>query len=63
MDVDAQGLAAHLLGMNTCRIGQPVVGMDNIVVQGTRHDACYNRVVIDFLVQIARITTSKLHST
>ena len=61
MNVDAQGLAADLLGMDAGRIGQPIVGMDDVVVKRTSHHASNNRIVIDFLMQIAWITARKLH--
>ena len=62
MNMDAQRFTTDLLGMDAGRIGQPVVSMDNVVVQGTSHHASDNRIVIDFLMQIARITTGKFHS-
>lgn len=61
--MDAQRLAADLLGMDAGRIGQPVVGMDDVVVEGARHHAGDDGVVVDFLVKVSGIATGKLHGT
>ena len=61
MDVDAQGLSADLLGVDACRISQPVMGMNDVVVEGTSHHTGDDGIVVDFLVQVARIAASKLH--
>ena len=61
MNVDTQGLATHLLGMDTGREGQPVVGMDDIKLLSAGHLTSDNRVVVDFLMQVTWITAGKLH--
>ncbi len=63
VDVDAQRLSAHLLGVDASRIGQPVVCMDDVVVECACHHTCDNRVIVDFLMQVSWITTGKLHRT
>ena len=62
VNMDAQGLTTNLLGMYACWISQPVVCMNDIIVKCTSYDTCNNRVIINLLMQIPRIATSKLHS-
>ena len=61
--VDDEGLAAHLLGVDACGIGEPVVGVDDVELLATRHHTGNDRIIVDFLVQIARVTACKLHAT
>ena len=61
MNVDTQGLTTHLLSMDTSGEGEPIVCVDDIKLLSTRHLTCNDRVVIDLLMQIAGITSSKLH--
>ena len=61
--VDTQRLAAHLLGVDACGIGEPVVGVDDVELLATRHHTGNDRIIVDFLVQIARVTACKLHAT
>ena len=49
--------------MDTSGEGKPVVRMDDIELLGTGHLTGNDRVIINLLVQVAGITTSKLHST
>ncbi len=62
MDVYAQGLATDVLGMDAGRIGQPVVRMNNVKLLGAGNHASDDRIVVDFLMQVAGIATGKLHS-
>ena len=62
MHMDAQWLSTHLLGIDSGRIGKPVVGMDDIEVLGARYLACNDAVVVDLVSQIARIASGKLHA-
>ena len=39
MDVNAQRFATDILGMDTCRIGEPVMSMDDIKLLGAGYDA------------------------
>ena len=57
VNVDDEGLAAHVLGVNTCGIGQPVVCMDDVVLLLACDDASHDGVVVDFLVEVLRIAT------
>ena len=60
MHVDHQGLARHLLGMDACRIGEPVVAVDDVAVHRAGDDACHDAVVVDLLEQVLRIASRKL---
>jgi len=60
--VNAQRLAAHLLGMYAGRVGQPVVGMDDVKLLGPRHHAGNDRIVVDLFVQIAGIASREIHT-
>jgi hypothetical protein len=40
MYVDAERLAAHVLGIDACRISEPVVCMDDVKVLRASHYAC-----------------------
>ena len=63
MHVYAQGLTAHLLGVDAGGIGEPVVSVDDVEFFRACHHACDDRVVIDFLMQVRGIAARKLHST
>ena len=63
MYVNAERLTAHILGMDTSWIGKPIMSMNDIELFGSCHNASNYRVVVDLIVQIAGITTGKLHST
>ena len=63
MHVDAKRLSTYLLGMDTGRISQPIVCMNDIKVKGTCHNTCDNGVVVNLLMQVSWITSSKLHGT
>ena len=63
MHVDAHRFAAHLLGVDAGGIGEPVVGVDDVEVEGACHLSCDDGVVVDFLVQVAGIAASELHGT
>ena len=62
MNMNAERLAAYHFRMHTGRIGQPVVCVDNVKLLLTRHHSGYNRKVIDFFMQISRITAGKVHT-
>ena len=61
MHVYAERLAADLLGMDTCRIGEPVMSMDNVKLLSTSHLSGDDRVIVDLFVKVAWITACKLH--
>ena len=58
--VDHQGASAHLLGVNASRIGEPVVGMDDVILLLSGDDPCHDGVVIDFFLQVVGIFARKL---
>ena len=62
MHVDAQRLSTHLLGVDTCGEGKPVVSMNDVELLRTSHHSCNDRIVIDFVVKVGRISTSKAHT-
>ena len=61
--MDTERLTTDLLGMDTSGEGQPVVSVDDVKLLGTGHLTGDDRVVVNLLVQIARITAGKLHRT
>ena len=61
--VYAQGLTAHLLGVDTSRIGEPVVGVDDVKLLFASDDTCHDRVVVDLFQQVFRILTRKLDTS
>ncbi len=63
MDMDAERFAAHILRVDACRVGEPVVGVDDVELFGACHDTCNDRIVVDFLVQVAGIASGKLHTS
>ena len=63
MYVNAEGLAAYHLGMYAGRIGQPVVGMDDVELLLAGYYTSNDGEVVDLFVQVARIATGKLHAT
>ena len=61
--MDAEGFAAHLLGMDACWIGEPVVSMDDVKGLCASHLTGDDGVVVNLLVEIAWISSGKLHRT
>ena len=61
--MDTERFSTDLLSVNAGRESQPIVRMNNIKFLSTGHLTCNNRVVINLLVQISRITSRKLHRT
>ena len=57
MHVDNERFTADLFGKYTGRIGQPVVTVDDIEVQGMRQYRSYRLVVTDLFNQVVGITT------
>ena len=62
MNVYAQRLARYILGMDASRECQPVVCVDDVEVKSTCHHTCNNGVVVNFLVQVGRISSGKVHT-
>ena len=63
MHMNTQRFTRHTLSMNTSRICQPVMCMDNIEIVCTCNDTSNNRIIINLFVQISRITSRKIHCT
>ena len=61
--MDNQRFSWNLLSMNTCRISQPVVWVNNIKLLLTSYHTGYNRIVVDFFMQIIRISSWEFHAT
>ena len=53
-------LPRHLFGVDTRRIGQPVVGVDDIYLFGTCDYTCYDGVVVDLLQKVIGILAREL---
>lgn len=62
MDVDDKRLSRYILGVYPCWIGEPVVGMDDLVFLLTCYDTGHNGVVVDLFVQIVGITARELYT-
>ena len=62
MDMNAQRLAADMLGIDAGGIGEPVVRMDDVKVLGACHHTGNDGVVVYFLVQVGGIASGKLHT-
>ena len=60
MNVNHQWLACDLLGVNTGRIGEPVVRVDNIAWNGACNHTSHNRIIVDFLNEVIGVTTGEL---
>ncbi len=56
VNVYHQRLARHLLGVNAGRICQPVVGVYDVKLFGTCHNAGHYGVIVDLLKEIVGIT-------
>ena len=63
MHMDTKRFSTYHLSMHTSGISQPVVSMNNIKFLLTSHYSGYDGVIIDFLMQVFRITTGKFHAT
>ena len=63
MHVNNQRFTAHLLGVNTGRIGEPIMGMNDIELNRTGNHPGYNRVIIYLLHQIIGVTSRKFDTT
>ena len=59
VNVDAERLAAHHLGMNASGIGEPVVRMDEVELLAPCQHAGDDGEVVDFFMQVARIAPGK----
>ena len=50
MHVDDEWLSANIFGMNAGGVGQPVVSVDDVILLLTSYNACYDGVVVDFVL-------------
>ena len=60
MDVYDEGLTSDLLGMNPCRISQPVVRVDDVEGLTASDDTCYDGVVVDLLEEVVLVLPREL---
>ena len=63
MDMYDQRCARQLLCVDSSRICQPVMRMNDVKLLLTCNDTCDDTVVIDFFIQIVRITPGELYAT
>ena len=63
VNVDTQWLTTNVLGMDSSRISQPVVCMNDVEFLRTSHNTCNDGIIIDFLMQVAGIATCKFHTS
>ena len=63
VDVHHQRLSAHLLGVDARGIGEPVVGMDDVILLLSGNDTRHDGVVVDLFLQIVGIAARKLDAT
>ena len=60
--VYAKRFAAHLLGVYSCRISEPVVGVDDVIFLRPSHHSCHDGVVVYLLVKVVRVASGELHA-
>ena len=60
--MDDEWFATDLLGMDTCGIGEPVVGVDDVVFLLTSYDTCYDGIVVDFVLEVVGIFARELYA-
>ena len=63
MHMNTKWFSRHLFSMYTRRIGQPIVCMDDIEIKCACYNTSYDRIVVDFFVQISGISSCKLHTS
>ena len=61
--VDHQGASAHLLGVDASRIGEPVVGVNDVILLLSGDDTSHDGVVVDFFLEVVGIFSRKLDAT
>src|SRR5690554_706076 len=63
MYVDNQRFSTYVLGMQTGRVGEPVVGVNDVVLISPRNNTGYDGVVVGLLQDIARVPARELQTT
>ena len=63
MHMNHQRLAAHLLGMNAGRIGEPVVRVNDVELLSAGNHTGYDRIVVDLFHEVVGIAPRKLDTT
>ena len=60
VDVDHKWLAGHLLGVDASGVGEPVMGVDDVAIDGSCDHARHNTVIVNLLEQVLRIASREL---
>ena len=60
--MDAERFSAYYLSVNSGRIGEPVVSVDDIKLLRASQNTCDDREVVYLVVQVAGIATCKAHA-
>ena len=63
VDMDDHRFACYLLGMDSGRIGQPVVAVDDVEIERAGYDACADRIVVDLFDKIVGIAARELETS
>ena len=58
-----QWFAADVFRKHTCRIGQPVMAVNNVKIQTVCQHTCHSFVVADFFNQVIRIASGEIYAT
>ena len=58
--VDDQGLAGDVLGVDACRVGEPVVAVDDVEGDCAGYDPGHDGVVVDLLEEVVGVAAGEL---
>lgn len=57
VNVDDEGLAGDLLGMDACGIGEPVVGVNHVKVKSAGDYSGTDGIIVDFFHEVVGVTS------